>query len=89
MEYKDKKYSRVVYGAKKLAHEVQKTHIDVKLDPMTPDERKKVHTALASFKNIKTESIGDGKDRAIVIKYIGNDNKATTSTPKEENTENE
>ena len=56
---------------------------------MTPDERKKVHTALASFKNIKTESIGDGKDRAIVIKYIGNDNNSTTSTIEEENTENE
>ncbi len=69
-EYKDKKYTRVVYAAKKTAHEVQKTHIDVKLDPMTPDERKKVHNALASFRNIKTESVGDGKDRAIVIKYV-------------------
>lgn len=72
-EYKDKKYSRVVYSAKKIAHEVQKTHIEVKLDPMTPDERKKVHNALASFRNIKTESIGDGKDRAIVIKYVANE----------------
>lgn len=71
-EYKDKKYTRVVYAAKKTAHEVQKTHIDVKLDPMTPDERKKVHNALASFRNIKTESVGDGKDRAIVIKYAPN-----------------
>lgn len=88
-DYKDKKYRRSIATAKKIAKEVLKTHVDVKLDPMTPDERKKVHTALASFKNIKTESIGDGKDRAIVIKYIGNDNKATTSTPKEENTENE
>ena len=88
-DYKDKKYRRSISIAKKIAKEVLKTHVDVKLDPMTPDERKKVHTALASFKNIKTESIGDGKDRAIVIKYIGNDNKVTTSTPKEENTENE
>ena len=88
-DYKDKKYRRSIATAKKIAKEVLKTHVDVKLDPMTPDERKKVHTALASFKNIKTESIGDGKDRGIVIKYIGNDNKATTSTPKEENTENE
>lgn len=93
-EYKDKKYSRVVYGAKKLAHEVQKTHIDVKLDPMTPDERKKVHNALSSFRNIKTESVGDGKDRAIVIKYIpgnsqGKSSKSgeKTSTIKDEKTE--
>ena len=87
--YKDKKYSKVIFLAKKAAKEVLRTHVDVKLNPMTPDERKKVHTALASFKNIKTESIGDGKDRAIVIKYIGNDNNSTTSTVEEENTENE
>lgn len=71
-DYKDKKYARVVSIAKKAAKEVSKTHIDIKLDPMTPDERKKVHNALASWKNIKTESIGDGKDRAIVVKFVGN-----------------
>lgn len=81
-DYKDKKYHKVIGVAKKAAKEVLKTHIDVKLDPMTPDERKKVHNALSSYKNIKTESIGDGKDRAIVIKYV-----ATSSTSSEENKE--
>jgi len=71
-DYKDKKYGRVVYMAKKIACEVQKTHIDVKLEPMTPDERKKVHNALSTFANIKTESVGDGRDRAIVVKYVLN-----------------
>lgn len=71
-DYKEKKYSKVVYVAKKAAHEVLKTHIDIKLDPMTPDERKRVHNALAQYSNIKTESIGDGKDRAIVVKYVTN-----------------
>src|SRR5574344_2208747 len=81
-DYKDKKYSRVVYQAKKIAHEVQKTHVDVKLEPMTPDERKKVHNALSTFANIKTESIGDGKDRAIVVKYVVNKNpNPTTNEP--------
>lgn len=88
-DYKDKKYSRVVYMAKKTAHDVQKTHIDVKLEPMTPDERKKVHNALSSFKNIKTESIGDGKDRAIVVKYVVGEptNTQNVSEPSEENTD--
>ena len=70
-DYKDKKYSRVISEAKRAAKEVLKTHVDIKLEPMTPDERKKVHNALSSFKNIKTESIGDGKDRAIVVKFSG------------------
>src|SRR5574344_1273388 len=88
-DYKDKKYSRVVYMAKKTAHDVQKTHIDVKLEPMTPDERKKVHNALSSFTNIKTESIGDGKDRAIVVKYVVGEptNTQNVSEPSEENTD--
>ena len=67
--YKDKKYFKVISIAKRCAKEVLKTHIDVKLDPMTPDERKKIHNALSTWKNIKTESVGDGKLRAIVIKY--------------------
>lgn len=89
-DYKDKKYSRVISLAKKAAKEVLKTHVDIKLDPMTPDERKKVHNALSTWKNLKTESIGDGKDRAIVVKYIGK-NTPTTNIKfdkTEENKEN-
>lgn len=84
-EYKDKKYSRVISIAKRTAREVLKTHIDVKLEPMTPDERKKVHNALASYKNLKTESVGDGKDRAIVVKYIGQPFANKESSNTEEN----
>jgi len=70
-DYKDNKYNKVISIAKRAAREVLKTHLEIKLDPMTPDERKKVHTALSSWSNIKTESHGDGKDRSIVIKYVG------------------
>ena len=48
---------------------------------MTPDERKKVHNALSTWKGIKTESVGDGKNRAIVVKFVGfvdTDNKEET-----------
>ena len=69
-DYKNKKYNRVVSVAKKAAKDVLQNHVDIKLDPMTPDERKKVHNALSTYKNIKTESVGDGKDRAIVVKYV-------------------
>lgn len=85
-DYKDKKYSRVISISKRSAKEVLKTHIDIKLDPMTPDERKKVHNALSTWKNIKTESVGDGKDRAIVIKWIGG-NAPTTNIVLEEKEE--
>ena len=83
-DYKDKKYNRVIAVAKRAASQVLKTHLDIKLEAMTPDERKKVHTALASWKNIKTESVGDGKDRAIVVKYVGINTPNTNIPPQKE-----
>ena len=68
--YKDEKYSKIVRIAKSVAKNVQKTHIDATLDPMTSDERRMVHNALTNFKNIKTESSGKGHHRQITISYI-------------------
>ena len=83
-DYKNKKYNVLIRVAKNAAREVLKTHMDVKLNPMTPDERKKVHYALSTMKNIKTESVGDGKDRAIVIKYVKEETAQEKVEPKEE-----
>lgn len=69
-DYKDKKYSHVAHLARKIAKEVQRTKTNVKLSAMTPDERRVVHNALANFSHIKTESEGEGSQRAVVIKYI-------------------
>ncbi len=69
-DYKNAKYSRIIRNARIVAKQVQKSKVDVKLDPMTPDERRVVHNALSEFSHIKTESEGNGQDRAIVIKYI-------------------
>lgn len=68
--YKEDKYERVAHIAKRAAKTVLRTHIDVALDPMTPDERRVVHNALSDWDNIKTESSGEGSDRAVTIKYV-------------------
>jgi len=68
--YKEDKYGRLAHFAKRMAKQVQRTHIDVRLDPMTPDERRAVHNALTGWEHIKTESSGEGADRAINIRYI-------------------
>lgn len=78
-EYKDDKYKRVIHTSKRVAYEVQKTHVSVELDPMTADERRVVHNALSHLRNISTESTGEGKRRHIVIKYV--------ASPKSENKE--
>jgi predicted RNA-binding protein Jag len=45
--------------------------IDVELDPMSSYERMIVHSYLEGVPEIKTESIGEGSSRRVVIKYIG------------------
>ncbi|MGI6713782.1 MAG: protein jag [Bacilli bacterium] len=69
-EYKIDKYAKVVSIAKRVAREVQKTKVDAVLDPMPADERRVIHKALTRYTNIKTESVGTGRNRQISIKYI-------------------
>ena len=69
-DYKDNKYSKVAFIARKTAKEVQKTKVDVTLDPMPSDERRIVHNALSNFSHIRTESSGEGRRRAVTIKYV-------------------
>ena len=69
-DYKDVKYSRGASLARRTAKEVQKSKIDVTLDPMPSDERRVVHNVLSEFSHIKTESSGEGHKRAVTIKYV-------------------
>lgn len=54
--------------ATKTAKSVAKTRIAVKLDPMNSFERRVIHEKLADWRDVYTESEGEGEQRAIVIK---------------------
>lgn len=54
--------------ATKTAKEVAKTKIAVKLKPMTSFERRIIHNKLSEWRDVYTESEGEGAERAIVIK---------------------
>jgi len=69
-DYKSNKYARVASVARRTAKEVQKTKVDVVLDPMPSDERRIVHNVLSNFSHIATESSGEGHKRAVTIKYV-------------------
>lgn len=86
-DYKGDKYKRVIHMAKRTAYEVQKTHVDAELDPMTADERRVVHNALSRIRNISTESTGEGKKRHIVIKYVASKKVEDVNDSNEEVTE--
>lgn len=44
---------------------------NIEVDPMTAFERRIVHEFLADAQDLKTESIGVGRSRRVVIKYVG------------------
>ncbi|MFA5778020.1 MAG: R3H domain-containing nucleic acid-binding protein [Candidatus Paceibacterota bacterium] len=45
---------------------------NIEVDPMSAFERRVVHEFLSLATDLKTESMGTGRDRRVVIKYIGN-----------------
>ena len=69
-EYKEEKYEKLIQMARRYAKEVQNTKGKVTLKPMPSDERRIIHGALTNYHNIKTESVGQGKDRRLTIYYV-------------------
>ncbi len=67
--YKKKKEEYFEREIKKILKEVQKTHMETKLDPMNSYNRRLVHNLASKFKNIKTESVGEEPNRYTIIKY--------------------
>lgn len=70
--YKQKKLNNLENEIKKIAKEVVKTKLDVSLDPMNSYERRCIHSLISEYENLTTESVGEGKERHIIIKYIEN-----------------
>lgn len=69
--YKVKKQKNLEYEIKKIAKDVLKSHVDVKLDPMNSYDRRCVHNVVAKFENLKSESFGENPNRYVVISYKG------------------
>ena len=70
--YKVKKLKNIEYQVKKIIKEVQSTKITAALDPMNSYEWRFVHNLVSEYKNLTTESIGEGRDRRVTIKYKEN-----------------
>ena len=67
--YKANRYEKVESMVYHIAREVQDTKIEATLDFLPSDERRIVHHYLTGMENITTRSIGEGKDRRLVISY--------------------
>jgi spoIIIJ-associated protein len=67
-QYKQNRKKQLEILATKLAKEVAFTRVEVRLDPMNSYERRIIHTKLAEWRDVYTESEGEGENRQIVIK---------------------
>ena len=67
-DYKEKQSKNIERLAVKLAKDVVKTGIEVKMDRMNSYERRLVHNRLTNFKGVTTESTGEEPNRCVVIK---------------------
>lgn len=69
-DYKEKQQRNIERLAIKLAKDVVKTGIEVKMDKMNSFERRLVHNKLTEFKGVTTISEGEEPNRCVVIKPI-------------------
>jgi spoIIIJ-associated protein len=69
-QYKNDKYEKLIKMAIRLAKDVSRSKVKAVLEPMSSDERRVIHNALSKFNHVKTESIGQGHKRQIIITYV-------------------
>ena len=66
--YRDHRKHQLEVLATKIAKEVAKTKVAAKLKPMSSYERRIIHNKLTEWRDVYTESEGEGTNRAVVIK---------------------
>lgn len=69
-DYKERQQKNIERLAIKLAKDVVKTGIEVKMDRMNSFERRLVHNKLTDFKGVTTISEGEEPNRCVVIKPV-------------------
>ena len=61
---------KIKIKALNAAEEARRLKTDVLLDPMSSYERMVVHSTLSDGIDISTESVGEGRERRIKVKYL-------------------
>ena len=65
--YRSRREDTLIALAHRMERKVEKTHSSVKLEPMTANERRIIHTALAESQTVETHSKGEEPHRYLVI----------------------
>ena len=65
--YKKHRHESLQKLALYLAEQVKSKHRAMPMEPMPADERRVIHLALADHPDVRTESMGEGENRKVVI----------------------
>lgn len=68
--WRKQKESDLEEQAKEWANQAVESGQPLELEPMPPWQRRAVHVALQDIEGVETESVGEGRDRHLVIKPI-------------------
>ncbi len=69
--YHAKALDSIKTKAQIMSERARSFKVDTELEPMSSYERMLIHSYLEGAPDIKTESVGEGPARRIVIKYVG------------------
>lgn len=69
--FQKKRVESVQATAHMMAERARYFKSNIEVDPMSPFERRVIHEFLSNATDLKTESMGEGASRRVVIKYIG------------------
>lgn len=67
LDYREKRKKALEELAEKIAKSVIRTRKSITLEPMTPYERKIIHTKLQENTKVKTSSVGEGIHRKVIV----------------------
>ncbi len=66
-DYREKREQTLVSLAKRVSAQVLRTSRSRALEPMSPYERRIIHTAVQEIDGVKSASVGEGSNRRVVI----------------------
>lgn len=66
--YRARREKELYLMAEKAAEKVKSSRIPFTFDPMTPNERRILHLALANDTSVTTESQGNGENRKVTVR---------------------
>lgn len=74
--YRQERENLIAELARAAAKKVTATKVEVSLPAMNSYERRLVHVELAIHPEVTTESAGEGKERYVIIRPVGQDKKS-------------